>query len=53
MEDEFVVGFCSDDTEGLTPIDIVVDVTGLTIDEVRSCCTVVKIPEQEIPELDF
>jgi hypothetical protein len=41
--DEFVVGFLSDDPDGLTPIDIVSDVTGLTIEEIRSCCDVVVI----------
>lgn len=47
MIDEFVVGFMSDDPEGLTPIDIVMDVTGLTYDEVKSCCEVITIPEIE------
>jgi hypothetical protein len=50
MNDEFVIGFLSGEPDGLTPIDIVMDVTGLTIDEVRSCCQVVIIPEPEIPE---
>lgn len=48
--EEFVVGFMNGDPDGLTPIDIVMDVTGLTYDEVKSCCEVVKIPE---PEIDF
>lgn len=48
MKDEFVVGFISDEPDGLTPIDIVMDVTGLTYDEVKSCCQVVEIPEPEI-----
>lgn len=48
--DEFVVGFMKDDPDGLTPIDIVMDVTGLTYDEVMSCCEVVYIPEP--PEID-
>lgn len=51
MDDEFVVGFMSDEPEGLTPIDIVMDVTGLTYAEVKSCCKVIKI-ETEIPEPD-
>lgn len=46
--DEFVVGFMSDDPEGLTPIDVVIDVTGLTYQEVKSCCEVVILPEPEI-----
>lgn len=50
--DEYVVGFVSDDPDGLTPIDVVMDVTGLTYDEVKSCCRVVTIPEPEIPESD-
>jgi hypothetical protein len=47
--EEFVVGFTEDDS--LTPIDIVADVTGLTIDEVRSCCEVVQVPDKE-PDFD-
>lgn len=47
--EEFVIGFMSDDPDGLTPIDIVMDVTGLTYDEVKSCSEVVKI-ETRIPE---
>lgn len=43
MDDEFVVGFMKDEPDGLTPIDIVMDVTGLTYDEVKSCNEVVKI----------
>jgi len=45
MSDEYVVGFVSCDPDGLTPIDIVMDVTGLTYDEVKSCCEVVNIPD--------
>jgi hypothetical protein len=52
MKDEYVVGFMSDAPDGLTPIDIVMDVTGLTYDEVKSCSEVVSIPEPEIPEYD-
>jgi hypothetical protein len=52
MNDEFVIGFIEGEPEGLTPIDIVMDVTGLTYDEVKSCCEVVTIPEPEIPEYD-
>lgn len=48
--DEFVIGFMKDDPDGLTPIDIVMDVTGLTYNEVKSCCGVVSIPEPEIPD---
>lgn len=51
MEDEFVVGFMSDDPDGLTPIDIVSDVTGLTYDEVRSCCEIVTMHHTEPNEL--
>lgn len=49
MNDEFVIGFMEDEPDGLTPIDIVMDVTGLTYDEVKSCCEIVKI-ECHIPE---
>lgn len=35
--DEFVIGFVSTDPDGYTPIDIVMDVTGLTYEEVKSC----------------
>lgn len=50
--DEFVVGFCEDDPEGLTPIDIVMDVTGLTYAEVKSCCEVIDIDDViKIPEM--
>jgi len=41
--DEFVIGFISDEPDGLTPIDIVMDITGLTYDEVKSCCDTVEI----------
>jgi hypothetical protein len=47
--DLYVVGFMSDDPDGLTPIDIVMDVTGLTYEEVKSCCEVVDI-DVEIDE---
>jgi hypothetical protein len=52
--DEFVIGFISGEPDGLTPIDIVMDVTGLTYDEVKSSCEVVTIPEPEpeIPDFD-
>jgi len=39
--DEFVIGFFSDNPDGLTPVDIVMDVTGLTYDEVKSCCQII------------
>lgn len=44
--EEFVVGFGSDKDE-LTPIDIVMDVTGLTYDEVKSCSEVITITFEE------
>lgn len=49
---EFVVGFFNDDPDGLTPIDIVMDVTKLTYEEVKSCCEVIVVnfPEPEIPD---
>lgn len=50
--EEFVIGF-GDDPEGLTPIDIVMDICGLTYEEVLSCSDVVAIPEPEIPDYDF
>lgn len=52
MTDEYVVGFMKDEPDGLTPIDIVMDVTGLTYNEVKSCCEVIDIPDPEpiIPE---
>ena len=48
--EEFVIGFCSDDPDGLTPIDIVSDATGLSIKEVRSCYEIVEI---DVPEPDM
>ena len=45
MIDEFVIGFMSDDPEGLTAIDIVMDATRLTYDEVKSCYETVKIDD--------
>lgn len=51
MKDEFVLGFMSDDPEGLTPIDIVADLTGLTIEEVRSCSEVVTITDEDPRDL--
>jgi len=35
--DEFVIGFISDEPEGYTQIDIVMELTGLTYEEVKSC----------------
>lgn len=51
--DEFVVGFMKDDPDGLTPIDIVMDVTGMTYEEVKSCCEVVEIPDPDPAEIWF
>lgn len=45
--EEFVIGFDSSNPEGLTPIDIVADLTGLTYAEVRSCCKIVKVDAPE------
>lgn len=50
--EEFVVGFMKDDPDGLTPIDIVMDVTGLTYEEVKHCCETVTIEINE-PEPEF
>lgn len=50
--DEFVVGFMQGEPEGLTPIDIVRDVTGLTYNEVKSSCEVITLPEPEIPDFE-
>lgn len=47
--DEFVKGFCSDDPEGLTPIDVVIDVTGLSYEEVKSCFEVIDVPIPDSP----
>lgn len=41
--DEFVIGFMDGQPDGLTPIDIVMDVTGLSYEEVKSC----------MPTIDF
>jgi len=41
MEDEFVLDFMEDGS--ITPIHIVVDITGLTIEEVRSCSEILFI----------
>jgi hypothetical protein len=46
MMEEFVIGFMYDDPDGLTPIDIVIDVTGLTYEEVKSCCEIVTVEER-------
>lgn len=51
MNEEFVVGFVSDEPDGLTPIDIVMDVTGLSYEEVKSCCEVVKIDDDVTLEI--
>lgn len=48
--DEFVIGFLSDDPDGLTPIEVVMDITGLSYEEVKSCCEVIKFPDEE-PEI--
>jgi hypothetical protein len=48
--EKFVVGFMANDPDGLTPVDIVMDVTGLTYDEVKSSCEIITLPEPEIPE---
>lgn len=45
--DEFVIGFMSDDPDGITPIDIVMDVTGLSYDEIKSCSKTIKLSELE------
>ena len=50
--DEFVVGF-GNDPEGLTPIDIVMDILELTYEEVLNSFEVVKLPEPEIPDFDI
>jgi hypothetical protein len=50
--EEFVVGF-GDNTEELTPIDVVMDICGLTYEEVLSCCEVISIQEPEIPDFDL
>ena len=36
MEDEFVVGFIEGEPDGLTPIDIVAEIVGITEDELRN-----------------
>lgn len=41
--EEFVIGFFNDDPEGLTPIDIVQDITGLSVAEIRSCSNTIKL----------
>lgn len=41
--EEYVIGFVESDPESLTPIDVVIDVTGLTKREVKSCYEVVNI----------
>ncbi len=46
--EEFVIGFMADDPDGLTPIDVVMYLTGLTYEEVKSCCEIVNLPEAEI-----
>jgi spore coat protein CotH len=39
--EEFVLDFMEEGS--ITPIDIVMDVTGLTYDEVKSCCEILVI----------
>lgn len=39
--DEFVLNFTNN--EGLTPIHIVMEITGLTYDEVKSSCEIITI----------
>ena len=41
MNEEFIEGFCSENE--LTPIDIVSDITGITIEELRKSCKVTTI----------
>jgi hypothetical protein len=48
--DEFVIGFMSEDPDGLTPIDTVMDVTGLTYDEVQSRYETFDPPIPEPPD---
>ena len=50
--EEFVVGFMKDEPDGLTPVEMVMDVTGLTYEEVKSCCEVIALPDPEIPEYE-
>lgn len=49
--DEFVIGF-GDDPDGLTPIDVVMDICDLTYEEVLNSMEVVTLPEPEIPDYD-
>lgn len=49
--DEFVKGF-GDDPEGLTPIDVVMDICDLTYEEVLKSFEVVTFPEPEIPDYE-
>ena len=46
MNDEFVIGFIEGEPDGLTPIDVVMDVTGLTYDEIKSCCETIQIDDE-------
>lgn len=50
--DEFVVGFMENEPDGLTPIDVVMDITGLTYTEVKSCYEVVILSGPEMPEYE-
>ena len=45
--DEFVIGFIGDEPDGLTPIDVVMDLTGLSYEEIKSCCETVSLDDPE------
>lgn len=51
MEEEFVVGFFKHDREGLTEIDNVSEITGMSFDEIRQVyeTVIITIPDN-LPE---
>lgn len=57
---KYVIGFFRDKPDGLTDIDNVIEVTGLTKEEIESCMEVISLPlkydlmevNREINELD-
>ena len=49
--DGFVRGF-GNEPDGLTPIEIVMDICDLTYEEVLNSCEIVRLPEPEIPNYD-
>jgi S-adenosylmethionine/arginine decarboxylase-like enzyme len=52
MTETFVVGFLATEPEGITPIDVVSEITGLSNEEIKQKYEIVEVPEREIPDLE-